>query len=161
MLFDLTYSRGPVHPCTMERSMLLIDVPRWELSVEPESQVSYIVVTKIFMNFVTFSTRSAYRFLQYTEVRHLGFSEIMLFSVNHREAIVAKLVLSLSDCPSRWYDLGTMMQARGKNKSTQSILGENRPLEKLLTFPHCCFYSQMLSTNCLYMFCLFKMFPLC
>ena len=34
--------------------------------------------------------------LKYIEDSHLGFSEIVRFSVNHREAIVAKLVLSLT-----------------------------------------------------------------
>ena len=34
--------------------------------------------------------------LKYTEDSHLAFPEIVRFSVNHREAIVAKLILSLT-----------------------------------------------------------------
>ena len=61
-----------------------------------KSQVFYIAVTKIFVNIVVLFTRSAYRFFKYIEDSHLGFPEIVRFSVNHREAIVAKLVLSLT-----------------------------------------------------------------
>ena len=51
---------------------------------------------QIFVNIVTLLTRLAYRFIKYTEDSHLGFSEIVQFSVNRSEAIVAKLVLSLT-----------------------------------------------------------------
>ena len=67
-----------------------------------KSQVFYIAVTKIhnywqiFVNIVTLFTRSICRFFKYIEDSHLGFSKIVRFSVSHRKAIVAKLVLSLT-----------------------------------------------------------------
>ena len=49
---------------------------------------------QIFVNIVVLFTRSAYRRLKYTEDSYLGFSEIV--RLNRREAIVAKIVLSLT-----------------------------------------------------------------
>ena len=40
------------------------------------------------------------------------FSRVVRFSLNHREAIVAKVVLSLTRLSFPWYDLGTTMSSR-------------------------------------------------
>ena len=56
--------------------------------------------------------------LKYTEDSHLGFPEIVRFSVNHREAIVAKFLLS----PSRWYDLHVGWKVRVILKPGRSVI---------------------------------------
>ena len=83
------------------------------------------------MNIVTLFTRSAYRFLKYIEDSHLGFSEMVRFLVNHREAIVAELVLSLIGCPSRWGGGEKSLGARMTNRCTNAIFRVNSE-----GFPH-------------------------
>ena len=75
--------------------MLLIDVPSETSQWSRKSQVFYIAVTKTFVS-IDIIHSFGLSFFKYTEDSHLGFSEIVRFSVNHREAIVAKLVLSLT-----------------------------------------------------------------
>ena len=84
----------------MEWSILLIDVPRWDLSVKPEKSSFLHCCQKkkkqnyrqIFVSIVTLFFRSAYRFFKYIGDSHLAFPR----SSDHRETIVAKLVLGLT-----------------------------------------------------------------
>ena len=54
------------------------------------------------MNTVTLLTRSVYRFSKYEQGSLIGFSEIVRFSVNHREAMIAYSFICARLCPSKY-----------------------------------------------------------
>ena len=77
--------------------MLLIDVPRGDLSVKPEKSSLLHCCQKMFMNIGTLFTRSVYRCLKYTEDRHLGlFRDRPILSESRLNSFSV-----LRGCPSR------------------------------------------------------------
>ena len=89
--------------------MLLINVPRWDLSIKPEKS-SLHCCHKWFVNIPTLFTRSVHRFLEiHRRQPSWIFRDRPIYS---RWIIVRRSFLVLRGCPSRWYDLGTCHSRR-------------------------------------------------